>query len=204
MIRLCLTLAAALAVTLVAPAAGPGAAVPGVPLVEPFAIGAQSAPRDEQAGTPQDEAPAEEPTAQEPSSSAAQDEDDEESVEDGDSTEDEAAPEGTAAQAEDRNCPDFDSQQEAQDFFEDNGGSPDNNVDGLDADGDGEACEDSAFTGDEGDDEPAPRGGIDTGLGGTAGERGRTVLGLMGMCLLGVSGALALGRRRRHPLPTAR
>lgn len=223
MLRLCLTLAAALAVTLAAPAAGQGAAVPGGPLVDPSGIGAQSAPREGQAATPLDEVPAEKPAAQEPSSRAAQDEGDEGSVEDGGLTEDGAAPEGTAAQAGDeaapeamaaqagdRDCGDFDSQQEAQDFFDENGGSPDNNVDRLDADGDGEACEDFSFSADDaddaddGDDEPAPRGGIDTGLGGTAGERGRSVPGLMGLCLLAVSGALAVGRRRRQPRPTAR
>lgn len=41
----------------------------------------------------------------------------------------------------DRGCDDFASQEEAQAYFESQGGSPDNNVDGLDTDGDGIACE---------------------------------------------------------------
>ncbi|WP_372736382.1 excalibur calcium-binding domain-containing protein [Nocardioides sp.] len=45
------------------------------------------------------------------------------------------------AQAKDKNCSDFNSQAAAQQYFESNGGGPNNNVDGLDADGDGEACE---------------------------------------------------------------
>jgi hypothetical protein len=141
-----------------------------------------------------------------PQAEAAQEESqDAEPVEDGASTGDDAA-EGTAAQAADRDCPDFDSQEGAQDFFEDNGGSPDNNVDELDADGGGEACEDldSSVADDEGDDEVAPRGGVDTGLGGTAGERGPSVLGLVGLCLLAVSGALAFGRWRPSSGPTSR
>lgn len=41
----------------------------------------------------------------------------------------------------DRDCSDFDTQAEAQAFFDRHGGSASNNVDRLDADGDGEACE---------------------------------------------------------------
>lgn len=41
----------------------------------------------------------------------------------------------------DMNCDDFNSQAAAQNYFENNGGGPNNNVDGLDADGDGVACE---------------------------------------------------------------
>jgi Excalibur calcium-binding domain/LPXTG cell wall anchor motif len=41
----------------------------------------------------------------------------------------------------DKDCADFSSQAEAQAYFEANGGSPTNNVDNLDADHDGQACE---------------------------------------------------------------
>ena len=41
----------------------------------------------------------------------------------------------------DKNCPDFKFQQDAQTFFTNNGGSATNNVDGLDHDHDGKACE---------------------------------------------------------------
>lgn len=41
----------------------------------------------------------------------------------------------------DYNCSDFSTQAEAQAYFEGQGGSPTNNVDGLDANGDGVACE---------------------------------------------------------------
>ncbi|MDN4593830.1 thermonuclease family protein [Polycladomyces subterraneus] len=41
----------------------------------------------------------------------------------------------------DKNCSDFSIQSEAQSYFESHGGSPSNNVDGLDRDHDGIACE---------------------------------------------------------------
>jgi len=41
----------------------------------------------------------------------------------------------------DKDCSDFGSHQEAQDYFESQGGSPSNNVDRLDRDRDGLACE---------------------------------------------------------------
>jgi|GEM_PF-1819309 len=41
----------------------------------------------------------------------------------------------------DYDCKDFGSHQEAQDYFESQGGSPSNNVDRLDRDRDGLACE---------------------------------------------------------------
>ncbi|HKP89910.1 MAG TPA: excalibur calcium-binding domain-containing protein [Thermoleophilaceae bacterium] len=63
--------------------------------------------------------------------------------------------------AADRDCGDFTSQDEAQQFFDEHNGSATNNVDNLDADGDGRACEDP-------DSGSSPVGGIDTGGGGTA------------------------------------
>jgi hypothetical protein len=191
MLPKCLTLAAVLALARAAPAVGQDVGGPAVPPAELPREDGQGDTRDDQGeAAPQAEAAQEESEDAEP-------------VEDGASTEDDAASEGTAAQVEDRDCPDFDSQEEAQDFFEDNGGSPDNNVDRLDADGDGEACEDS-FADDQGDDAAAPSGGVDTGLGGTAGERGPSVLGLVGLCLLAVSGALAFARWRPSSGPTSR
>jgi len=47
----------------------------------------------------------------------------------------------TAMTQDDRNCPDFATQAEAQAYFEAAGGSSSNNVDRLDSDHDGIACE---------------------------------------------------------------
>src|SRR5437773_670924 len=49
-----------------------------------------------------------------------------------------ASPRVTAA---DTNCSDFSTQAHAQQYFNSHGGSPSNNVDGLDRDHDGIACE---------------------------------------------------------------
>jgi hypothetical protein len=72
-----------------------------------------------------------------------------------------AAP-AALAQA-DKDCADFSSQAEAQAYFEANGGSPTNNVDNLDADHDGQACEAFDYGG---------GGGGGTGGGGTGGNDG--------------------------------
>lgn len=50
----------------------------------------------------------------------------------------------SSASAAGVNCSDFGSPQEAQDYFIANGGSPTNNVEGLDRDHDGYACEANA------------------------------------------------------------
>jgi len=50
----------------------------------------------------------------------------------------------SSASAAGVNCDDFASPQEAQDYFIANGGSPTNNVEGLDRDHDGYACEATA------------------------------------------------------------
>jgi hypothetical protein len=74
---------------------------------------------------------------------------------------------------EDMNCPDFDSQAEAQQYFEANGGSPTNNVDGLDRDNDGVACEDTTGYPDPARDEtPATEDGDENGDGTDATENG--------------------------------
>ena len=97
------------------------------------------------------------------------------------------------AAGDDRDCADFNNQEEAQDYFESQGGDADNNVDNLDADGDGIACEGLASS--------APSGGVDTGGGGTAvsspgdppGPAGAIGAGaLLGLVL----GMLFAGRRR--------
>jgi hypothetical protein len=62
-----------------------------------------------------------------------------------------AAP-AALAQDADKDCADFRSQAEAQAYFEANGGSPTNNVDNLDADHDGQACEAFDYGGGGGDD----------------------------------------------------
>lgn len=52
-----------------------------------------------------------------------------------------STPTTSAASHEDKDCPDFATHAEAQAYFESMGGSPTNNVDRLDADHDGLACE---------------------------------------------------------------
>jgi hypothetical protein len=94
----------------------------------------------------------------------------------------------------DRDCSDFTFQEEAQRFFERHGGSRANNVDDLDRDRDGKACERLPSETD------TPIGGIDTGAGGTAGASGGGsplpfVLGGAGLGLLVVLLASPLRRR---------
>lgn len=64
--------------------------------------------------------------------------------------------------ATDRDCSDFEFQEGAQDYFDRKGGSATNDVDNLDADHDGLACERLPSR------SGAPVGGPDTGGGGTA------------------------------------
>src|SRR5829696_1495298 len=73
-----------------------------------------------------------------------------------------AAP-AALAQDGDKDCADFASQAEAQAYFEANGGSPTNNVDNLDADHDGQACESFDYGDGQG-------GGGSPGGGGTGGS----------------------------------
>jgi hypothetical protein len=74
------------------------------------------------------------------------------------------------AAAGDRDCPSFSSQAEAQQYFQSIGGSAANNADRLDADHDGQACEDTQYAagGGYGQVSAVPSGGIDTGDGSTA------------------------------------
>jgi Excalibur calcium-binding domain len=108
-----------------------------------------------------------------------------------------AAP-AALAQDADKDCADFSSQAEAQAYFEANAGSPTNNVDNLDADHDGQACE--AFD----------YGGGGTGGGGTGGDDGDlpftgpndtllpagTALLLAGLALVGITRYRARHARR--------
>lgn len=56
----------------------------------------------------------------------------------------------------DHNCDDFNSQADAQAYFRSQGGSPSNNVDDLDRDNDGVACEDhTTYPSDARDETPA-------------------------------------------------
>ena len=52
---------------------------------------------------------------------------------------------GPSAAYKDKNCDDFKSQKQAQKWFKRHGGSKKNNVAGLDANGNGIACEDTAY-----------------------------------------------------------
>ncbi len=97
----------------------------------------------------------------------------------------------------DRDCSDFSSQEEAQDFFESEGG-PEEDPHGLDADNDGQACEDSDFGGGDGD---VPEGGIDSGSGPTTGpkeEDGASpfALGALALVVVGVGLGTTAVRRR--------
>jgi Excalibur calcium-binding domain len=120
-----------------------------------------------------------------------------------------AAP-AALAQDGDKDCADFASQAEAQAYFEANGGSPTNNVDNLDADHDGQACEsfdygDGTGGGDTGggDTGGGDNGGVDNG-GGALPFTGPndtlvpagTALLLAGLALLGVTRYRARHARR--------
>lgn len=90
----------------------------------------------------------------------------------------------------DRDCADFDTQPEAQEYFDSQGGGPDNNVDQLDEDGDGVACENL--------DGATPDGGIDSGGGWLARRDAGTGAGapLAALALLlAAAGGLAGARR---------
>ena len=102
-----------------------------------------------------------------------------------------------SAGAQDRNCDDFDTQEEAQAYFEAGGGSAANNFNGLDRDRDGIACEDNPSSGGgaapgEG---PAPVTVPNTGAGPmTSGDSNALMLSLM--FAAGVFGVAGLRTRR--------
>ncbi len=108
----------------------------------------------------------------------------------------------------DMNCADFPELNAAQGYFESDGGSADRNVDNLDFDGDGNACEpgdervlagrDDDQTGDEDDEEDTDDTGTlpNTGAGATAGQAANGLV----LALLGASvacGAAVIGRKRQ-------
>ena len=120
-----------------------------------------------------------------------------------------AAP-AALAQDGDKDCADFASQAEAQAYFEANGGSPTNNVDNLDADHDGQACEDFDYGGGTGgggtgggDTGGVDNGGVDNGGGAlpftgpnTTLLPAGTALLLAGLALMGVTRYRARHARR--------
>lgn len=99
----------------------------------------------------------------------------------------------------DRNCADFPELNAAQGYFESDGGSADRNIDNLDFDGDGNACEtgdervlagrdDDGQTNDD-EDETEDTGSLpNTGAGSMAGKEAGTLM----FALLGASAAFAL------------
>lgn len=106
----------------------------------------------------------------------------------------------------DRNCDDFDSHAQAQAFFERHGGSESANVDGLDGDSDGQACEDYEYSGggnnddrDNDDDDNTPSADDEDDTGGmpdtSTPSDATPILPLM---LVGVFGASALLLYRRR------
>jgi hypothetical protein len=106
-----------------------------------------------------------------------------------------AAP-AALAQGADKDCADFSSQAEAQAYFEAHGGSPTNNVDNLDADHDGQACEAFDYGGGGG------TGGGGTGTLADTGPQNKTLLPagtallVAGLALVGVTRYRARHARR--------
>ena len=155
--------------------------------------GALAAEEGPQAGSAQEQGSSEEPEDATPEAQSQGGEEGEEAEEGEEGEEDAEA----SQQGDDRDCADFDSQEEAQQFFEEQGG-PDEDPHRLDEDQDGEACEEH-FSG-------TPQGGVDTGLAPTdPSARGALDAGTGGSLLLAALGALAalalgagwLGLRRR-------
>jgi hypothetical protein len=112
-------------------------------------------------------------------------------------------PAAAFGQGEDRDCRDFSSQQEAQQFFETQGGGDPHD---LDRDNDGTACEEfdygtaSSSAGAKPGAKQYPRGGIGTGGGSTANGGGTHPLPLLaggGALMALTAGAALLGARRR-------
>lgn len=106
----------------------------------------------------------------------------------------------------DRNCDDFDSHAQAQAFFERHGGSKSANVDRLDGDSDGQACEDYEYSGgggggnndDDGDDNtPSADDEDDTG-GMPDTSTPSDIAPILPLMLVGVFGASALLLHRKR------
>ncbi len=93
---------------------------------------------------------------------------------------------------DDVNCRDFDFQEDAQEFFDRNGGIDGEDEDRLDEDpgeDDGIACEDLPSRDDDSDSGATPSGGVDSGMGGTAPKPASAIAPLI---LGGVAGAVVL------------
>jgi hypothetical protein len=113
-----------------------------------------------------------------------------------------AVPMAGVASAQDRDCRDFDTQQEAQAYFDEQGYSATNDperLDSLNGAGDGIACEalpdgggsSSSSDDDKGDGDQVrtkPKGSVDTGDGSTAPDP-TAVFALAGMAAAGVTAA---------------
>ena len=100
----------------------------------------------------------------------------------------------------DRNCDDFGSHAQAQAFFDRHGGSRSDNVDGLDGDSDGRACEDYEYSGGNGggdrdndDDDNTPPADDEDDTGGMPDTSTPSdVAPILPLMLVGVFGASAL------------
>ena len=156
------------------------AAAQELPLVGDQATAAQAAPN---ATAPQTTPPAQTtPTpSQDPAAGAAQT-----------PTEDSDADAAGAGTGTDRDCADFQTQAEAQEYFDSQGGSPTNNVDNLDEDADGVPCENLIGN---------PVGGVDAGVRAgapevTSGEAGVTAPLVLAAALLASAWLVAWLRRQ--------
>jgi MYXO-CTERM domain-containing protein len=105
-----------------------------------------------------------------------------------------AATPAVAASGVDYNCPDFQTQSQAQAVYNQDPSDPH----GLDRDGDGIACE---TAGGSSVSASAPQDGVATGAGGTAGLESKDLFAYGGLALAG-AGGLVLYRRRFAAQPT--
>jgi len=102
-----------------------------------------------------------------------------------------------AIAAQGLNCPDFDSQADAQDFLDNDRSDPE----GLDRDGDGTACETTSYSGSGSgsSDSSTPTGGVAAGAGGMSSAESVPVLpatgAALGTLLIG-AGVIVVARRR--------
>ena len=93
-----------------------------------------------------------------------------------------------ASAADQYDCPDFQTQSQAQKIYDQDPSDPN----GLDRDDDGIACEDA---GGGGLSTSAPQGGVQTGAGGTAGLESETLFACGGVALAGAAGIMIYRRR---------
>jgi LPXTG-motif cell wall-anchored protein len=108
-----------------------------------------------------------------------------------------------ALAATDKDCKDFSSQAAAQAYFEAHGGSPGNNVDNLDADHDGKACETFSYSSPSPSltpaSSPASSGSSQQATTESLPRTGpRPVLAPLGLALVLIGGVAVLASRRRR------